>query len=335
MKRATLMLAALLVVVACGSKTGGTGSTSGAAIMSFSGEAMGTTWSVRVGEAANAAAIVKAVRAELETVENEMSHYRDTSEISRFNAAPADTWFPVSPGFAQVVALANFIHEASGGAFDATLGPVIDVWGFGKGGEKRIPTDAALAEARRKVGQHFLALRPQPPALKKLNADLQLNLSAIAKGHGVDRVAMALEALGITNYLVEVGGEVRTRGDKSGVPWTVIIEGLRNEPYPMKSEGSIATSGDYRINFEKDGKRYSHLIDPRTGRPVSHVLASASVFAPTCAEADAWATAMMILGPEDGMALAEKLDLAVALIVRTPAGFEYKRSKAFTRSFDE
>ena len=338
MRFAALMMASLLAFAACDGKSATeTSAGDSADVVKFSGKAMGTTWSVLVvDDGADGVDLEAAITKEIDVVEDEMSHYRAASEISRFNAHEDADWFPVSTGFARVVSLALIVGAASGGAFDVTLGPVIDAWGFGKERHRHAPTAAQLTAARALTGHEHLAVQEHPAAIKKALPSLALNLSAIAKGHGVDRVAMLLEARGVDDYLVEIGGEIRVAGEKKpGVQWKVAIERPRShgreldKPLPMAT-GAVATSGDYRIFWMDENRRYSHLIDPRSGRPTPHALASASVFAPTCAEADAWATTMMILGPDDALSLAEKLDLPVMLIVRIGEGrYEQRTSRAY------
>ena len=290
----------------------------------LAGETMGTTWSVRFAKPLSAdesAAVRVKIEGVLGAVDAAMSTWRPDSELSRFNAAETTDWFPVSAETAAVVRLALEIAGASGGAFDPTVGPLVDLWSFGPEGRPRaVPTDAEIAARRAFVGWELLAVRDDPPALRKADPRVRVDLSAVAKGYGVDAVLAALPADG--GCLVEIGGEVRTRGRKAdGSAWRVGIE----RPVPDRravqrgvslTDRAMATSGDYRNFFVAGGVRYSHTIDPRTGRPVPDGLASASVVAETCAEADALATAVMVLGADDGAALLERRGLSGFLIAR-------------------
>jgi thiamine biosynthesis lipoprotein len=236
----------------------------------------------------------------------------------------------------RVFLLAQEVSEASGGAFDVTVGPIVNTWGFGPVKQARPPTDAEIAAARADVGYRLLAIDAAAGTIAKARPDMYADLSAIAKGFGVDQVARALDARGIGRYMVEVGGEVRVRGtNAAGVPWQVGIERpdetvQRAQLVVPMANVSMATSGDYRNYFEKDGRRFSHEIDPTTGHPIRHRLASVTVLAPECAFADAYATALLVLGPERGYALALKKGLAAYFIERRPeGGFAERQTPAF------
>lgn len=308
----------------------------------FTGGTMGTSYTVKaVPSAANGPdmdAVAEAIRAALEDVNAKMSTYRPDSELSRFNSLQSTEPFPVSAETIAVFALAHEVSERSGGAFDVTVGPLVNLWGFGpeERGE-RPPTDDLVAALRERVGYRNVVADPESNTLRKTRPDIYCDLSAIAKGYGVDQAARALEAAGVTDYMVEVGGEVRTRGlNAHGNPWRIGIERPDTADrtvelvVPLRDK-SLATSGDYRNYYEEDGVRLSHTIDPRTGRPIRHALASVTVIADDCAVADAYATALMVLGPEQGMALAKQLNLAAFFILRTPEGTHEERS---TPTFD-
>jgi len=313
--------------------------TPGPEVWRFEGATMGTVYHVTVvdppaGLSREAAAA--GVDAALAEVNARMSTYRADSEVSRFNRAAPGEWFAVSADTADVVATALEVHARSGGAFDITVGPLVDLWGFGAGskGEDRVPAEAEIAAAAARVGSGALRVRADPPALRK-EAEREIDLSAIAKGYGVDRAALWLEGNGVANYMVEVGGEVRTAGrNPQGSKWRIGIEapelqqGHAITAVALSGE-SVATSGDYRNYFESGGRRYSHTIDPATARPVDHALASVTVVAADCKTADALATAIDVLGPERGMAFAEREKLPVYLIVRAGGGFESRSSTAF------
>ncbi|HOZ47918.1 MAG TPA: FAD:protein FMN transferase [Candidatus Hydrogenedentes bacterium] len=313
------------------------------AVHSFAGETMGTSYSVKVCVAAEDWAgiegrIADAVARELDLVNARMSTWRDDSELSRFNQSDGAEPFPVSEETLAVFNVARAVSEVSNGEFDITVGPLVNAWGFGPD-ERSMegPDDATLAALRQRVGFKLVEIDEANRTLRKARPDIYCDLSAVAKGYGVDRVAEALDALGISSYMVEVGGEVRTRGAKGDGPWRIGIERpvsearALQEVLHMPPDGiALATSGDYHNFYMVDGVRLSHTIDPRTGRPIAHNLASASVLAPTCAEADAFATALMVLGPDEGYDLACTLDLKALLIVRdAPETFSERMTPAW------
>ena len=265
-----------------------------------------------------------------------MSTYDAESELSRFNQSEAqDAWFPVAAETAEVVAISRDISRHTGGRFDVTLGPLVNLWGFGpEPGSETRPSETELALARQRVGFERLELRMQPPALRK-EADIYVDLSAVAKGYGVDAAAALLEALDIGNYLIEIGGEMRVKGlNERGSAWRIAIEtplALVRSGFRTLSiaEGGIATSGDYRNYFEEGGVRYSHIIDPLTASPITHSLASVTIIHPRASVADGWATALLVMGPESGFTLAQELGLAALFIVRESDGFAERFTQAF------
>lgn len=293
----------------------------------FEGESMGTTWQVTIsaGTIENPSELIKR---ELDLVDTLMSTWRSDSEISRFNAYAETDWFEVSKETAQVVEAANRVSKATDGAFDVTVSPLIDLWNFDRNTDReRVPTAEEIAALQGRIGWKLLSVRTDPPALRKANPLLAVNLSAIAKGYAVDRVTSALMAAGVEACLVEVGGEVQAIGQSSkGKPWAIgieePIEGVRAIRSVASLENqSMATSGDYRNFYVVDGKRYSHTIDPRTGSPIEHDVASVTIVTESCMEADAWATAINVLGPEAGPRLLERLDLTGVLTTRVDDGF--------------
>ncbi|TLM78617.1 FAD:protein FMN transferase [Microbulbifer harenosus] len=301
----------------------------------LSGPTMGTAYHITVTDVPRTvirAELQSAIDAELAAVNQEMSTYIPDSELMRFNDAPVGAAVEVSAHLADVIARSLDIYRRSGGAFDVTVGPLVNLWGFGPLPEpEKIPADSDIEALKQVIGSDALLLDGRH--LSKTRP-VKVDLSAIAKGHGVDRVADLLEARGIANYLVEVGGELRTAGvNPRGAVWRVGIERpsagqVVQEPIQVTGKG-IATSGDYRNYYERDGKRYAHTIDPRTGRPVEHRLASVTVIADTCAEADGFATALNVMGAEAALTLAEEQQLAVFLLVKTDTGFEERASSAF------
>jgi thiamine biosynthesis lipoprotein len=312
---------------------------------SLAGATMGTTWSVKIAGAEIAdeerAALADAVQSELDTVVVLMSTWEPESEISRFNDLRSTEPFRISTGTGAVLATALETSRISNGAFDVTVGPLVDAWGFGRS-ERRSnsPSAAEIDALRRRVGWQRLELDLGFGTLRKQHAEIEVDLSAIAKGYGVDRVGARLLALGHPHWLVEVGGELRAAGHKrDGTAWRVAIErpdvtGRAIHLSLDLNDGAMATSGDYRNFYEDDGERISHTLDPRTGRPISHGLASVTVLDETAMRADALATAINVLGPEAGYALAEELELAVHLIVRADGGFETRSTPAFDARLD-
>ena len=297
--------------------------------LAHSGHTMGTQYRVSAAcPSVSQAQLAEVVEGQLVAVNEDMSTYLPGSLISRFNAARPGEWFTVSPSLAFVVGVARTVSDESAGAFDVTVGPLVDLWGFGPAqAPSRRPTDPELADAMAQVGNAHLAVRESPPALNK-HIDLAVDLSALAKGYGVDRVADAIAALGCDNYLVDVGGEVRVAGrNRRGQLWRVGVEvpdatqigGLQR--VLALTDAAVATSGDYRNFLELDGLVVAHTIDPRTGKPADHALASVTVVHPLAVWADAYATAILVLGPEAGMAFADQRGLAALLIVRQASGF--------------
>jgi FAD:protein FMN transferase len=291
--------------------------------MELSGSTMGDIeWKVVVyGDPSRKEDYREDVDAALEDVNQRMSTYKPESEISRFNASPSTDWFEVSPATVKVVARAQAISEQCDGAFDITVGPLVNLWKFGPDkSEFRVPDDATIEATRALVGFRKLQYRLDPPALKKEIPGLQIDLSAIAKGYGVDQAAESLIQNGVTSFLVEVGGEMRAQGKKpDGSPWIAGIERPlvdRREVYaaiPLVDQ-SLATSGNYRNFYEVDGRKYSHTIDPQTGAPVQGAPLSASVIAADCMTADAIATAAMVLG-NPGVELGAEFGCEVLLLM--------------------
>ncbi|WP_343633817.1 FAD:protein FMN transferase [Roseateles sp.] len=310
----------------------------GQPVHALSGETMGTTWAVRfIGPAGlRTGAIEDAVVHVCDEVIAQMSGWIEESDLSRFNRAAAGTTQPLPNGFATVLEAALRIAAASGGAYDPTAGALVALWGFGPSGATAIaprhdapgfrpPTAEACADAH--CGWASLDWDEQRHRLTQPGG-ATLDLSAIAKGYAVDRVSALLIKLGLPDHLVEIGGELRGAGLKpDGQPWWVDIEPPESDcglaPLRLALHGlSVATSGDYRKCFaDADGKRRSHTLDPRTRRPVEHGLASVTVVHESAMWADGWSTALMVLGPDEGLALADRLGLAALLVrrVESPA----------------
>ena len=310
------------------------------------GQTMGTTYHIVIaGSASNLPegqtpeAVQHEIDAVLARIDEQMSTWRDDSELSRFNVPESTDWFEVSPALAVVVTESLRIAELSDGAFDPTVGPLVRLWSFGsKASQHKLPDPEQIAAAQAHTGWQKVEVRIEPPALRKSDPQVQLDLSAIAKGYGVDAVSGRLVELGLPNHLVEIGGEVRTRGRKTdGSVWRAGIQrpdsgfGVLTAAVEL-ADRSLATSGDYRNFFEIDGQRYSHTIDPQTGRPIEHDVASVSVVADTCMTADALATAINVLGPERGIPLATSLNAETLLLLRTADGFDELKSENFPTS---
>ena len=264
------------------------------------------------------------------------STWRDDSELSRFNADPSTDWIRVNPEFCGMVSAANEISSMTQGAFDITVGPLVNLWGFGpENPENELPTDEEIAAARTQVGYKALETDCDHNVMRKSSGAIYVDLSGWAKGYAVDQIANMLDAQNLTNYLVEIGGELRVRGHNAKQQkFSIAIEKpLANSDITYKlvrlSDVSVATSGDYRNFFEHDGQRYSHSIDPRTGRPVRDEVTGVTVVSTNTAYADAVATAFLVMGLEDGLALAEKLRIAAYFLVRTDNGIEEKSSSQF------
>lgn len=312
----------------------------------FEGETMGSTWSVNavLPAGTDEDAIRKGIQGEVDRVVAQMSTYEADSDLSRFNRAPAGTWQALPSEFFTVLSYALSLARDSGGAYDPTVGPLVNLWGFGPDKRPHEAPDAkAIEAARARVGWSRIRLdnagrRAFQPG------GVYVDLSSVAKGFGVDQVAWFLDRAGIHAYLVEVGGELRGKGRKpDGSPWHVGIERPgaaagavdatdQVERIVSLNDQAIATSGDYRHFFESGGRYYSHHIDPRTGYPVAHRVASVSIVADDCMHADSLGTTMTVLGPEEGMRYAKAHGVAVLFILYGENGhFEERMSPAFAQ----
>ena len=306
----------------------------------FIGETMGTTYTVKVvGKGLGEdplAELPSIVQGELDDVNAKMSHYLEDSELSRLNRWQVEDPFPISGETMTVLGHAEEISRLSDGAFDITVAPLVDAWGFGPPGQPPEPPSAAeIDRLQDLVGWEKVELDQVAGTVHKTLSELTLDLSAIAKGYGVDQVTEALDRAGVESFMVEVGGEVRTRGlNDEGEAWRIAIErpdtaGRALHLVLPLSDLALATSGDYRNYYEIEERRISHTIDPRTGHPITHRFTSASVVDRECVRADAWATALLVLGP-DGVGLAEELGLAAFFLEREPGGgFVEHRTTAF------
>jgi FAD:protein FMN transferase len=330
---------ALLAGAAGAAALAGCGRSAPRAELHLSGETMGTTYNVKVAghrfDVSQRDALHEAVHAALDHVSREMSLYRADSELSRFNRHRGQGPLALSPAMFEVIAAAQSVSELSGGAFDVTVAPLVASWGFGPDGHRAIPSRDALLAQRPLVGYRALRVNEADRTVAKAHDNVTLDLNGIAKGYGVDLAARALEARGVENYLVEAGGEVRARGvNADGRAWQIGIE--RPDELPQRAHyiaplanRAMATSGDYRIFFEQDGARYCHEIDPVRGSPIDHGLASVTVVAGDCMNADALATALIVLGLDRGLALAEANGIAAYFIRRDKRALRDRATSVF------
>lgn len=276
------------------------------------------------------------VKTLLDELNGQMSTYQQDSELSQINRNHSTGWLIISESLYAVLKEAKSIFELSKGAFDITIGPLVNLWGFGPDDISfTAPDDKLIGEQLTKIGSKYLYLKDRAHEISKGLPDLYFDLSAIAKGYAVDQVGLLLEKQGIVDYMVEIGGELRLKGNNiDNKLWRIALEkpvaGKRmiQKILPLTNI-SLATSGDYRNFFEVDGVRFSHTIDPRSGRPISHKLASITILSDTTMKADALATALMVLGPIEGYELAEKEKIAALFIIKTDDGFVEKASSSF------
>ncbi len=334
-------LMALIVLLAAGAGLGLLRPEQPVTELHMNGRTMGTTYSVKYRPAPDTPSLPELQRevdAVLAEINHTMSTYDPESELSRFNRLRTTDWVSASASLRDVLKAAKEVGAQSEGAFDITVGPLVNLWGFGpEVHPDRIPLETDIAAARTRSGLDKVSLSEIQQAIRKHLPDVFLDLSGIAKGYGVDRVAELMTAHGIGHYMVEIGGEIRVRGHKEhDTPWRIAIEkplaGERSVHMMLAlSDIALATSGNYRNFFEIDGRRYSHTIDPTTGWPVDHHLVSTTVLAETSMRADAWATAFQVLGLERGMAIAERLHLPVLFVIEHDGQYEERVCCGFQR----
>ncbi|WP_374987701.1 FAD:protein FMN transferase [Pseudomonas sp. N040] len=312
----------------------------GPALEELSGPTMGSTYSIKYVPAqasADRAGIQAGVLAILAEVDQQLSTYRADSLVSRFNALPSGSCMAMPEAVLSLVKAGEQLSHESEGAFDLTIEPLINLWGFGPQSRgEQVPSAEQIAAARTQMGHQYLQVDGRQ--LCKQRA-LQLDFNSIGAGYAVDRVAALLEQQGITSYLVDITGELRAHGRKpDGSFWQIGIE----EPQPGQpvaarvlalDDLAVSTSGDYRNYFEQDGQRYSHSIDARSGAPISHRLASVSVVDPSAMRADGLSTVLLLLGPEQGFEFAQQRDIAALFISRTDKGFVSRGTRAFDSRF--
>ncbi|HEU4890161.1 MAG TPA: FAD:protein FMN transferase [Vicinamibacterales bacterium] len=313
-------------------------------VSEFRGLTMGGTFSVKIVtpkdelETPGLDDVDRALRSTLDRIEGLMSTWDQDSELSRFNRSTSLEPFAVSPETFEVFKWSIEVGGLTGGALDVTIGPLVDAWGFGPGGHRNtLPTDEEIARLRKAIGPGRIELNAANQTVRKTRPEVRCDLSSVVPGYAADRLWTALTDRRFTDFLVDVGGEVRTRGrNQAGAPWQVAVErpvlhGDAIQRLVPISDLAITTAGDYRKYREVDGQRIAHILDPRTGRPLTHRLASVTVIDALAVRADAFDTALMVLGPDEGMALATKLNLAALFIERTGDGF----TERATARFDE
>jgi thiamine biosynthesis lipoprotein len=314
------------------------------------GLTMGTTYRIKIARESMAERDLTALKQKIDSVlvevNRQMSAFDPQSELSSFNASNDTTPFPVSDPLRYVIQIALEVNKQSNGYFDVTVAPLVNLWGFGKKGSRSDPPSPQQVETvRKRTGSVHLKV-VDGMYLKKTIPELELDLSAIAKGYGVDAVAGLLDSLGYKNYLVEIGGEIVVRGVKTDAGlWKVAIDRPQYASLPGDAvmeilalkDVAVATSGDYRNYFEYRGRKYSHTIDPFTGFPVQHDLASVTIIAGKCTRADALATAVMAMGAEKGLPWIESLSAVEALlIIRLPDGkYQEKQTPGFGKYLTE
>jgi thiamine biosynthesis lipoprotein len=300
---------------------------------------MGSAWTVKIaGELPlDREQLQAGVQARFEAVNQALSTWRADSALSRFNDHSGEDWVEIDPELAQVLKYALSLAQLSDGAYDVTVGPLVNLWGFGPDpATYRVPDDAAIANARARVGWRKVEVDLARHRARK-QAGVRIDLSSLGKGRGVDRVAEYLDAHSVTNYLIDLSGKLRARGRNAhGTAWQVAIE----QPAPDDPSGAartipavvalrdeaIATAGDYRRFFESGGRHYSHIIDPLTGAPVAHATLSATALGPTCMQADALATLLMVMEPAAALRVAAEQGVPALLIQRESKGFRLEHS---------
>jgi thiamine biosynthesis lipoprotein len=305
----------------------------------LSGETMGTSYHITIvlppKESEKKLTHLKhLIDKELININQLMSTYISDSELSLFNTLPEGQWYDISAETLQVIDYSLYLSEMSGGKFDVTVSPLISLWGFGAKTRTHFPSDDDILQAKQRVGWRSVVLDKENQRIKK-EKPLSINLSAIAKGYGVDHIALLLEEQGIHHYLVEIGGEIRVKGkNKKQQLWRIGVESPSfyqsgvQEIIQLNNK-AIATSGDYRNFFERDGVRYSHTIDPETGEPVIHNIASITVLADSAMKADGLATAFMVMGEDKALALAKEYNIPVYILLYKNDTFDAMYSPSF------
>ena len=309
-------------------------------VESYSGPTMGSTYSVKYvasGEAADKAQLQRDTESILAEIDRQMSTYRADSDIETFNALPAGECMSMPSGVRELILAGQQLSDESDGALDLTIEPLLNLWGFGPQGQgERVPSAEEIASAQQDVGHRYLRL--DGDRLCKDRA-VQVDFNSIAAGYAVDKVVAMLENSGVRSYLVEITGELKARGRKpDDAPWRIAIEAPRdNERVAQRIielDGyGVSTSGDYRNYFEREGRRYSHTLDPRTGAPIDHHLAAVTVIDPSTLRADGLSTVLMVMGPERGQAYAAERNIAAFFVVREGQEYISTSTEAFNELF--
>jgi thiamine biosynthesis lipoprotein len=287
--------------------------------LKISGKTMGSYYAIVIDSPGSVDG--QRLKTEIETrfadINRQMSTWDDASEISRFNHSESTEWFAVGKDFAIVAAEAKRLHNLTQGAIDCSVAPLTDVWGFGKNKRKKLPTDAEIQAAQKQIGMQHLEVRMDPPGIRKSLPGLQLSFSSLAPGYAADAVCRILNTHQLKSHVVDVGGENRAGEAKAnGDAWRLGVEsplGGLHKVVELTGQ-AIATSGDYRSFFMAGGKKYSHILNPKTGRPVEHPPASVSIIHESCMTADGLATAMMVLGPDKGTQIARQAGVDVMFL---------------------
>lgn len=320
------------------------------------GEGVGSTWTVTIADPPrlDSGTIQRGIQAQIDAVAHELSRWDSGSTLSALNAAANDEWHPIGSGLATTLAFALHLAGDTNGAYDPTVAPLVDVWGFGPHGRRFAPPSGdEVRAARARVGWTQIELDARNGRLRK-PAGTQIDLSSMQHGFAADRVAAYLRSIDVTRFLVDVGSELRAQGDApEGHPWRVAVERPPPELTPVSvdvtsasaesspplrvvtlRDAGIATSGNYRYFFDYNGRRYSHRIDPRTGEPITHPLAAVTVIDPECMRADALATALTVLGPDDGYEYARRRGIAALFVIRSAQSLEERMTPMFERYLD-
>ncbi len=320
-----LALLGLAALAACGAPA--------SKVTLLSGQTMGSAWTVKIAGALpmSGEQLREGVQARFDAVDAALSTYRPDSALSRFNAAPDDDWQQLDPLLFEVLQEALRLAAISEGAYDVTVAPLVDLWGFGPDPARQAPPSAeAIAAARARVGWQQMQLDIEAMRARR-PPGVRVDLSSLGKGAGVDAVAAWLAAQGVHDYLIDLSGKLRAAGrNAQGEPWRIAVEkpeaddplgrpNITDEVVALDHQ-SVATAGDYRQYFESGGRHYSHLVDPRSGMPIDHGTLSATALAGDCLRADAWATLLTVVPPQEAVQIADAHGIAALLIVRDAGG---------------
>jgi len=330
----TGILFCLIILSGCSARSG---------LIVIQGMTMGTNYSISFAEQPERS--ITSLQGEideiLETINKQMSTYIDDSELSQINQSKSQDWLTLSPELYEVISMALQISHLTNGAYDITIGNLVNLWGFGPGEiPQAVPEDETINIALKTTGYEYIELQSQPHGLKKEYPDIYLDLSSIAKGYAVDRLYDYLEQQGLSGFLVDIGGEVKSKGVKlNGQNWRIGIEKPLVESREILrvitlTNQAMATSGDYRNYIVHNGTRYSHTIDPRTGHPVLHTLLSVSVLHESAMVADALATALLVMGPQKGTEFAEQNGIAAYFFEARPENTMESYSSQFSPYLD-